>query len=84
MCDLAAVFCDTVHLRYCPRVFDPISSGKASELSTFFLPMPDVESLYLCRLPSLLLAQKNALLGSEGGCQIKLSTGEWQWSQAKQ
>ena len=86
---LAVVCCDALHLRYGPGIFDPVSCGKTSELGTLFLPMLDVEYLDLCRLPSLFLAQKekkkkNALLSSEGGCQIKLSTGEWQWNQSKQ
>ena len=84
---LAVVCSDALHLRYGPGIFDPESCGKTSELGTLFLPMLDVEYLDLCRLPSLFLVQKkkkNALLSSEGGCQIKLSTGEWQWNQSKQ
>lgn len=47
MCDLAANFCDTMHLCYCPGIFDPASAGKASELSMFFLSILVVDSEFM-------------------------------------
>lgn len=71
-CDLVAVFCDVMHLLCCAPVFDLASSEKASEPHTFILRLPDVESLDLCRLPSLLLAQgeKNAFWAQKGPARL--------------
>lgn len=68
---LVAAFCDVLHLQYWPCVFDPVSSvRKASELSTFFLPMSDVESLDLGRHPNLLLAQNKFYWAQKGAARL--------------
>jgi hypothetical protein len=80
MCDLVAVFRDTVHLRYEPHVFDPVSLER---------PLSPVHSscqcliwrLWIC-VPSLVsFWLKETFCWAQKG-KAKPSTGECQWSQA--
>lgn len=80
MCDLVAVFRDTVHLWYEPHVFDPAS------LERPLSPMHSscqclVWTLRICVQSSGSFWLKETFCWAQK-CKAKPSTGECQWSQA--